>query len=141
MNIGIDLGGSHIGVGLVNKENIIITKKEHIWAKFEREDLIKNIESYCKKLIKEILEENKDIKVEKIGIGYPSKNIVGDVVYTSDGGFDLAGILSKEFNVPVYLRNDVKCSALCEKNIGNLTIFSQKNQKISAFSMKVCYNM
>ena len=29
-------------------------------------------------------------------------------------------ILNKKFNVPVYLKNDVKCSGICEKKIGNL---------------------
>ena len=28
MKIGIDLGGSHIGVGIVNEEGKIVTKKE-----------------------------------------------------------------------------------------------------------------
>ena len=120
MNIGVDLGGSHIAVGIVNEDNVIITKREHIWEKVEKEELIKNIEYYCEKLIKEILEENNDIKVEKIGVGYPSSNIIEGVVYTNDGIFDLASILSKEFNVPVYLKNDVKCSAMCEKKIGSL---------------------
>ena len=120
MNIGIDLGGSHIAVGLVNEDNIIVTKKEHIWEKAEKEDLIKNIEIFCKKLIKEILQENNNVKIDKIGIGYPSKSIIEGVVHTDDGIFDLAGILFKEFNIPVYLKNDVKCSGLCEKNIGSL---------------------
>ena len=121
MNIGIDLGGSHIGVGLINKENIIVSKKEHNWKQEEKEDLIKNIEYYSKKLINELLEENKGLKLEKIGIGYPSRNIINGLVYIGEGRtFDLANILSKEFNVPVYLKNDVKCSAICEKSIGNL---------------------
>ena len=29
-------------------------------------------------------------------------------------------ILFEEFNIPTYLKNDVKCSSLCEKTLGNL---------------------
>ena len=32
MRIGIDIGGSHVGIGLVNEENNIIIQKEHIWT-------------------------------------------------------------------------------------------------------------
>ena len=34
--------------------------------------------------------------------------------------FNIPDILYKEFSVPTYLKNDVKCSGLCEKRIGNL---------------------
>jgi len=120
MNIGIDLGGSHIAVGLVNEENKIISKKEHNWTKEEKEDLIKKQEYYCKKLIKEIIEENKNIKIEKIGIGYPYRNIVNGIIYREGKEIKLVDILYKEYRIPVYLKNDVKCSAICEKTIGNL---------------------
>jgi len=120
MNIGIDLGGSHIAVGLVNEENKIISKKEHNWTKEEKEDLIKKQEYYCKKLIKEKIEENKNIKIEKIGIGYPYRNIVNGIIYREGKEIKLVDILYKEYRIPVYLKNDVKCSAICEKTIGNL---------------------
>lgn len=120
MKIGIDLGGSHIGIGLVNENNEIIAKKEHNWATEEKENLIKSVEYYCKKLIKEIIQESNISNVEKIGIGYPTSNIVNGIIYINNTPFNLPKILSDEFKVPTYLKNDVKCSALCEKTIGNL---------------------
>ena len=33
MKIGIDLGGSHIAIGLVDNQNNLISKKEHNWTK------------------------------------------------------------------------------------------------------------
>ena len=120
MNIGIDIGGSHIAVGLVDKELNIISKKEHNWDKDEKKDLINNVKFYCIKLIKELIEENDISKIEKIGIGYPSKDIINGVLYIKGEEINLPEMLNKEFKVPVYLKNDVKCSALCEKKIGNL---------------------
>lgn len=119
MKIGIDLGGSHIAVGLVEGNNIIL-KKEHNWTKAEMDNFISSIEFYSKKIIKEIMEESGITELEKIGIGYPHKHIINGIVYLKDKTFDLVGILKKEFNVPVYLKNDVKCSAICEKTIGSL---------------------
>ena len=55
MKIGIDIGGTHIAVGLVNNENQIVSKKEYDWTKEEKENFLKSVEYYCKKLIKEVL--------------------------------------------------------------------------------------
>lgn len=120
MKIGIDLGGSHIALGIVDEENKIISKKEHNWTKEEKDNLFENAENYSKKLIKELLEENEDLKIENIGIGYPYKNIINGIVYKNGEEFNLPEILFKEFGIQTYLKNDVKCSAICEKTIGNL---------------------
>ena len=118
MKIGIDIGGSHIAVGLVDEKMKIISKKEHDWTIEEKKDYWGSIEQYCKKYIKEFIEENKEI--EKIGIGFPAANIVDGVVKKYGQTVDLPSILFNEFGIPVYLKNDVKCSALCEKEYGNL---------------------
>lgn len=119
MKIGIDIGGSHIALGLVDNNINILSKKEHDWTKEEKINFFENIEKYCKKFIKEIKEEN-DICIESIGIGYPYKNILNGIIYKDSEKINLPDILFKEFNIQTYLKNDVKCSALCEKKIGNL---------------------
>lgn len=118
MNIGIDIGGSHIAVGLVDYKDKIIIKKEHNWADEEKIDLLESIKQYSKKFIKEIIQGNNNI--DKIGIGFPAANIVDGVVTKYGKTINLPKILSEEFNKPTFLKNDVKCSALCEKNIGSL---------------------
>lgn len=118
MNIGIDVGGSHIAVGVVNDNYEIVIKREHTWNEDEKIDLATSIEIYIKRFINEILEENCDI--EKIGIGFPAGNIVNGVVTKWGKTINLPKILKAEFNIPTYIRNDVKCSALCEKKIGSL---------------------
>lgn len=118
MNIGIDIGGSHLAVGVVDDKYEIILKKEHNWTQEEKVDLSQSIQIYVKKFIKEIIEEN--YSIEKIGIGFPAGNIIDGVVYKWGKIIDLPKILIDEFNIPTYLKNDVKCSALCEKTLGNL---------------------
>jgi len=119
MNIGIDLGGSHIAVGIVDKNMKIISKKEHNWTESEKTNLFSSVEKYAKEFIKELMEET-NIKIEKIGIGYPYRNIINGIIYKDGEELNLLKILNEEFNLPVYLKNDVKCSAICEKNIGTL---------------------
>ena len=120
MNIGIDIGGSHIGIGIIDDNMQIISKNEHDWTKEEKNNLFESVENYCKKTIKDIIEENNDVVIEKIGIGYPAANIVDGIVTKHGKTINLPDILSKEFGIPVYLKNDVKCSAICEKTVGNL---------------------
>ena len=118
MNIGIDIGGSHLAVGVVDDKYEIILKKEHNWTQEEKVDLSQSIQIYVKKFIKEIIEEN--YSIEKIGIGFPAGNIIDGVVNKWEKIIDLPKILIDEFNIPTYLKNDVKCSALCEKTLGSL---------------------
>ena len=119
MKIGIDVGGSHIAVGLVDNNMNMIFKKEHDWTREEKINLFENIEKYCKKFIKEIIEEN-NTNIESIGIGYPYKNIIDGIIYKDGKEINFPEILYKEYHIPIYLKNDVKCSALCEKTLGNL---------------------
>lgn len=120
MKIGIDLGGSHIGVGLINETNQIIVKKEHNWNAEEKLKLFESAEKYSKKFIQEIIQENKEDTIEKIGIGYPYRNIQKGILWIEGKPYDLPNKLEEKFHVPVYLKNDVKCSAICEKTIGSL---------------------
>lgn len=120
MNIGIDIGGSHIAAALVNNEKEILLKREHNWSTEEKRNILESVQIYSKKIISQIIKENKDIQIQKIGIGFPAANIIDGVITKYGKILDLPKILSQEFNVPVYLKNDVKCSAICEKKIGNL---------------------
>ena len=120
MKIGIDIGGSHIAIGLVDNMNNLIVKKGHNWTEYEKKDLYKSIEYHSKKIIYEIIKENKCNEIEKIGIGYPYRNIIDGIVYMDGEKYNFPDILRKEFKVPTFLKNDVKCSAICEKTIGNL---------------------
>ena len=118
MRIGIDIGGSHIALGVVENNNIIL-KKEHDWTKEEKQDFFKSIEKYLVNSIKEIIQEN-SLNIESIGIGYPYKNIVDGIIYKDGEEFNLPQRIYTEFNIPTYLKNDVKCSATCEKTLGIL---------------------
>lgn len=123
MNIGIDIGGSHIAVGLVQNDKIII-KKEHNWNEQEKNSFWDSVEIYSKKLIKEIINEVAKDNIAKIGIGFPSGYIENGKVTKFGKTVDLPKILSEYFNIPTFLKNDVKCSALCEKKYGSLKEYS-----------------
>ncbi len=120
MKIGIDMGGSHVGIGLVNNKYEIVDKIEREWTTEEKKDLWHNFQKVIIKLIHDILEKNRIEQVESIGIGIPKSTIIDGIVYIKQEKIDLVSILQPIFKTKVYVKNDVKCSGICEKTLGNL---------------------
>ncbi len=126
MKIGVDIGGSHIGVGLINDLGKIIEKIEKdVSIGLNREDYEKILVDNLIELITELLEKSKtDIsKIKLIGIAVPgtvsNTHIVkAENIHIRD--FDIVSEINKYFNVPINLRNDAKCAALAEKEYGSL---------------------
>lgn len=127
MNIGIDIGGSHIGIGLVEKEKLI-DKKEIEITKEDKQNIQEFIKISLQDLINEILEKNKlEIKdIEKIGIAVPgtviNEKIITNVVNLKIKEFDLYHELKKHYkNTQIRIKNDGKCAANAEKLYGNMS--------------------
>ncbi len=126
MKIGIDIGGSHIAVGLIDIYGKIICKSE--------EDIDNNIgeEFFERKLVDSIIKQidyvlskkKTDItKVSLIGIAVPgmvseTSIIKAENLHIKD--FNITREINKYYNVPIKLRNDAKCAALAEKEYGSL---------------------
>lgn len=129
MNIGIDLGGSHIGVGLVDLNGKIVAKKD---TDIHMKDAI-NIENFIIKTIvsdiKELLEFNKntlkDINVIGIGTpGEPENCIIKRIVNLGIKDFPIVQKLQKELNYNnIIIKNDGKCAAIAEKKYGSMKEF------------------
>lgn len=121
MKIGIDLGGSHIGIGLIEQNNL-----KAVVDKFFTQEDRKNIETAIlnniDELINKILEENElSIKdIEKIGVASPGTVTNGHIISWNLGlkDFNLQTKLIEKYNLPVKIRNDGKCAALAEKKYG-----------------------
>lgn len=72
MKIGVDLGGSHIGVGIIQDTNIIASK-DKILTREDRTKIQETIVNSITSMIRELCKEN-DIRVEEleiIGIASP----------------------------------------------------------------------
>ena len=126
MKIGVDVGGSHIRKGLINKNGTIIAKEE--------KDINNNAkeENYSKVLVDTILEliskivEKKKINIKDIsliGIAIPGTVSETHIIKAENlhiKNFNIASEINKYLNIPVVLRNDAKCAALAEKEYGSL---------------------
>jgi len=127
MKIGIDLGGSHISVGIVSEEGKILAKQE--------QDIffIEHVDNNIKQLIRDTAVSliNVTLKqlqipiflIDEIGIGIPG--IVEDNKIKKCSKFkiddwDLAKELEEYYQIRVKLENDAVCSTISEYTYGNL---------------------
>ncbi len=127
MKIGIDLGGSHIGIGLVDGENLLDTI-DNIFTQEDKENIENSILKYIDDSINKLL-YNHDLKIqdiELIGIASPGTISNGVIIKAGNLGIynlDLVSKLKVKYHMPIQIRNDGKCAALAEKEFGEMKDF------------------
>ena len=128
MKIGIDLGGSHISIGVIDNKGFIIEKAERRILAKEKDNIKEIIETY---IIKNVKDYSEKYKITEIGIAVPgticNKKIIKSVNLGIEN-YQLVDNLKKEIKIPIKIRNDAKCAALAESKFGAL-----KNYKRSIF--------
>lgn len=120
MKIGIDIGGSHIGIGVVDKNGKIVEKIEKRLTVVEKKNIKKSIEAY---IISNSLEFMKKHKIQSIGIAMPGTAIDGVVLSSGNVGiknYNLKEKLQEKIDLPITIRNDAKCAAIAENTYGVL---------------------
>ena len=118
MKIGVDVGGSHIGIGLVNESGNIIQKAEKFLE--DKTDIKEIIEEFIAENVMQMSLVN---NVERIGIAIPgtvSENKIIKAVNLVIENYDLGSRLKEILHMEVKLKNDAKCAALAEQNMENL---------------------
>lgn len=122
MKIGIDIGGSHIGLGIIDLNGKLLLKKEKDYDRHEK-DMSKIVLETIQELINRVLIEKSTDYIKSIGIAFPGTVSNGVVIKAENLGiknFKIVEELGKQFNVPICLENDAKCAAIAEKKYGSL---------------------
>lgn len=118
MKIGIDIGGSHVGIGLVDNNGSIL-QKEEMFIK-EKIDIKEKIEEF---ITENVIQMSLIHDIESIGISVPgtvSRNKIIKSVNLGIENYDLVGNLEKVLKMKIKIKNDAKCAALAEKKYGEL---------------------
>ncbi len=114
--LGIDIGGTNLRVGLVERNCLGRVESINIKKNGNENEIIQDLISLIRRFMNE--------SIEGIGIGVPSvvnskEGIAYDVLnIPSWKEVHLKEILEAEFNVPVYVNNDANCFAVGEKYFG-----------------------
>ena len=120
MKIGIDLGGSHIAIGVVDNNGIIIEKVEKRLKGIEKKKLKDTIEEYITETVLKLIEK---YKITNIGLAIPGTVTHDTVIKSVNLGlknYEVIKELKKKINLPIKIRNDAKCAALAENKYGCL---------------------
>ena len=120
MKIGIDLGGSHIAVGLVESNGNIVSKKEVQILKEDEKNIKNIIENYIITSVNEMTEFH---KVEEIGLAIPgtvSKTKVVKSVNLGLEDYNIVEVLNQKIKQPIKIKNDAKCAAIAENTYGSI---------------------
>ena len=127
MKIGIDLGGSHVAIGLVDDNYEIVEKRTYYMNARANEILENYILSSIVHGVNEILNSTgyKLNNIESIGIatpGNPKNGCIRNLVNLGIKEFNLSAKLKEALggNIEIKLENDGKCAALAEKFNGTL---------------------
>ena len=125
MKIGIDLGGSHIAIGVVDNKGKILEKVEKRITKVEKNNIKKVIEEYITEKVTGFIEK---YKVTEVGIAIPG-TIKNDTVVKSVNlglkNYEIVKNLQNKIELPIKIRNDAKCPAIAENVYGSLKSYSR----------------
>ena len=125
MKIGIDLGGSHIAIGVVDNNGLIIEKQEKRIMANEKKDITTFIESYIIENVNELIEK---YKISSIGIAIPGTVDNFSIIKSVNLGLENYNIVEKlkeKIDLPIKIKNDAKCAALAENKFGSLKNYNR----------------
>lgn len=114
--IGVDLGGTKVSIGRVERNRIVTHFSSAITTDGEEKQIVKEVV--------EAIERVFEKKVAGIGIGVPSVvDVEKGIIYNVQNipswkEVPLKGILESHFRKPTYVNNDANCFAVGEKHFG-----------------------
>lgn len=125
MKIGIDIGGSHIAIGVVDSNGRIIERMEKRLKSAEKKMIEKSIEEYITENVEKLIQK---YKITNIGIAIPgtvTKSIVVKSVNLGLKNYEIVKRLEDNIPLLITIRNDAKCAALAENIYGCLKMYDR----------------
>ena len=120
VKIGIDLGGSHIAIGVATKTGKILEKIE----KKLKGIVTKEVRSVIEKTIIDAVEKfSKEYNVLEMGIAIPGTVNDREIVKSVNLGlknYNIVEKLEEKIKLPIKIRNDAKAAAIAENKYGAL---------------------
>jgi glucokinase len=116
ISLAIDIGGSKLLVGVVDKEGNIISQAKTMFIHPTQNSIMKDIRELCTSMI-----AGKDvgsIGVSIPGLADPNRGLWLDSVFSKVHDFPIGPILSDTFHLPVFIDNDANNCACAERMFG-----------------------
>lgn len=126
MKLGIDLGGSHIGIGIVNEKGYVVEKVEKRLLSKDKKNIKNVIEEY---IFEQVENFRKKQEISLIGIAVPgtvSNKVVTKSVNLGLKNYPIVERLQEKINIPIQIANDCSCAALAENKYGALKKYNRE---------------
>ncbi len=124
INVGVDLGGSHVSIGVVNNKGIIIKQLEKDYTVDEKKDILNVAINYITFAIDEL---KKEFEFNSFGLGMAGIIKNGIIMRSPniDGAknFEIKKFLEEKTNMSVNVENDAICAAIAEYEFGHIKDF------------------
>lgn len=121
-DIGIDLGGTNIAVGIVDESGKMIYKDSRpTLAQRPAQEVIADMGALCLKVLRDSGISEEQIASIGIGIPGPTDNQNGVIPFCANLGWDnvpIRSLLHDVIDKPIYLENDANVAALAEAQAG-----------------------
>jgi glucokinase len=116
MRIGIDLGGTNIAAGLIDRQNNIIVK-DSVKTPWNLDGMINAVDGLARSICRAAGRQLTD--AESVGIGFPGSidSAKGIMIYANNLHMEnvpMAQMMSQKLGVPVRIGNDANTAALGE---------------------------
>ena len=125
VKIGIDLGGSHIAIGVIDKNGKILDKIE----KKLKGIVTKEVKDVIEKTIVDAVEKFKEeYKIIEIGIAIPGTVNDREIVKSVNLGlknYKIVDKLEEKIHFPIKIKNDAKSAAIAESTYGALKQYNR----------------
>lgn len=124
VDVGVDLGGSHVAIGVVDCEGRIIEQFEKDFSVEEKRDVLNVAINYIVDVVNCL---KKKYMLDKFGVGMAGTIQNGVVLRSVNLGvrnFDLKTELENRTGLTVFVKNDAKCAALAEYRFGDIKEFN-----------------
>ena len=119
INIGVDIGGNHIGIGIITSDGDILRKEI---VDYDNNEVTPEI-IFC--ALNNFLEKYNTNKIKSIGIGIPGIATGTHIDYMCN--LPLTGIEIREYvktKLPIYVANDANCAAIAEYQVTDKKFYS-----------------
>ena len=120
INIGIDLGGSHVAIGVVDNKGQILEQFEKDFTIEEKKNVLPVAIRYIVDTLRE-LKQNYDFLEFGLGMAVAiSDGVILRSVNLGVENYDIKTELENRTGLSVHIKNDAKCAALAEYKYGDL---------------------
>lgn len=116
--LALDLGGSKFIVGIVNEAGEILAKERYEWTELTAEGMMQDILAAVKSFRQSHVDHCDAAGVTIPGLADPEQGIWIEASFSGIRQLPIADLLEKEWNLSVYIDNDVNACAMAEKKFG-----------------------